>query len=56
MEQQVYESYKDWLDMQTNTKREKSISWIKDIKELNERRTFRNTCISANIKWYKSLL
>ena len=43
----IYESYIDWLDTQTNTKREKSISWIKDIEELNVRRAPGNTCISA---------
>lgn len=43
----IYLGYKDWLDTQTNTKGENSISWIKEIPELNVSRAPGNTCISA---------
>ena len=43
----IYLGYKDWLDTQNNTKGENSISWIKEIPELNIRRAPGNTCISA---------
>ena len=43
----IYLGYKDWLDTQNNTKGENSISWIKEIPELNIPRAPGNTCISA---------
>ena len=43
----IYLAYKDWLDTQINTKEEKSISWIKEIPELNVPRAPGNTCLSA---------
>lgn len=43
----IYLGYKDWLDTQNNTKGENSISWIKEISELNIPRAPGNTCISA---------
>lgn len=43
----IYLGYKDWLDTQNNTKGENSISWIKEIQELNIPRAPGNTCISA---------
>ena len=43
----IYLGYKDWLDTQNNTKSENSISWIKEIPELNIPRAPGNTCISA---------
>ncbi len=43
----IYESYLDWLDTQNHTNNHKSISWIKNIKELNISRAPGNTCISA---------
>lgn len=43
----IYLGYKDWLDTQTNTSGEKSISWIKEIPELNIPRAPGNTCLSA---------
>ena len=43
----IYLGYKDWLDTQNNTKGENSISWIKEIPELNIPRVPGNTCISA---------
>lgn len=43
----IYESYLDWLDTQNHTDNHHSISWIKNIKELNESRAPGNTCISA---------
>ena len=43
----IYLGYKDWLDTQKNRKGEQSISWIKDIKELNESRAPGNTCICS---------
>ena len=43
----LYLGYKDWLDTQNNTKGENSISWIKEIPELNIPRAPGNTCISA---------
>ena len=43
----IYLGYKDWLDTQFNIKDEKSISWIKEIPELNIPRAPGNTCISA---------
>lgn len=43
----IYLGYKDWLDTQNNTKGDNSISWIKDIPELNIPRAPGNTCISA---------
>lgn len=43
----IYLGYKDWLDTQKNTKGENSISWIKDIPELNIQRAPGYTCINA---------
>ena len=43
----IFLAYKDWLDTQINTKEEKSISWIKEIPELNIPRAPGNTCLSA---------
>ena len=43
----IYLGYKDWLDTQTNASGEKSISWIKEIPELNIPRAPGNTCLSA---------
>lgn len=43
----VYLAYKDWLDTQNNKEGESSISWIKNVKELNVPRAPGNTCISA---------
>lgn len=43
----IYLGYKDWLDTQNNAKSENSISWIKEIPELNIPRAPGNTCISA---------
>ena len=43
----IYESYLDWLDTQNHTNNHKSISWIKDIEELNVPRAPGNTCLSA---------
>ena len=43
----IYEAYLDWLDTQNHTSKHKSISWIKNIKELNIPRAPGNTCISA---------
>lgn len=43
----IYLGYKDWLDTQNNKRGENSISWIKEIPELNIPRAPGNTCISA---------
>ena len=43
----IYLGYKDWLDTQNNNKGENSISWIKEIPELNVPRAPGNTCLSA---------
>ena len=43
----IYFGYRDWLDTQNNTKGENSVSWIKEIPELNVSRAPGNTCISA---------
>ncbi len=43
----IYESYLDWLDTQNHTGNHHSISWIKDLKELNIPQAPGNTCISA---------
>ena len=44
----IHLAYKDWLETQTGIKNEEwSISWIKDIPELNDRRAPGNTCLSA---------
>lgn len=43
----IYESYLDWLDTQNNTNNHNSISWIKNIPELNIGRAPGNTCLSA---------
>ena len=43
----IYESYLDWLDTQNNTNNHNSISWIKEIPELNIERAPGNTCLSA---------
>ena len=43
----IYESYLDWLDTQNHTNNHHSISWIKDLKELNVSQAPGNTCISA---------
>lgn len=43
----VRHGYLDWLDTQTNSRHHDSISWIKEISELNCRRAPGNTCISA---------
>ena len=43
----IYESYLDWLDTQNHTNNHRSISWIKDLKELNVPQAPGNTCISA---------
>lgn len=43
----IYESYLDWLDTQNHTNNHHSISWIKDLKELNVSQAPGNACISA---------
>lgn len=43
----IYLAYKDWLDTQYGINSEKSISWIKDIPELNVSRNPGDTCIRA---------
>lgn len=43
----IHLGYLDWLDTQNNKKRENSISWIKDIPELNIPRAPGRTCIDA---------
>ena len=43
----IYVSYLDWLDTQGYTVNHHSISWIKDLKELNAIRAPGNTCINA---------
>lgn len=43
----IYESYLDWLDTQNNTNNHNSISWIKEIPELNIKRAPGNTCLNA---------
>lgn len=43
----IYESYLDWLDTQNHTNNHRSISWIKNLKELNVLQAPGNTCISA---------
>ncbi len=43
----IYLAYLDWLDTQNNTDNHSSISWIKNLKELNVARAPGNTCISA---------
>ena len=43
----IYESYLDWLDTQNNTNNHNSISWIKEIPELNIERSPGNTCLSS---------
>ena len=43
----IYLGYKDWLDTQSGSKGEGSISWIKEIPELNIPRAPGNTCINA---------
>lgn len=43
----IFESYLDWLDTQNHTNNHHSISWIKDLKELNIPQAPGNTCISA---------
>ena len=43
----IYEAYLDWLDTQNNTRNHKSISWIKEIPELNVGRAPGLTCIDA---------
>ena len=43
----IYESYLDWLDTQNNTNNHNSISWIKEIPELNIKRDPGNTCLNA---------
>ncbi len=43
----IYLAYLDWLETQTGRKNEKSISWIKNISELNEKRAPGNTCLNA---------
>ena len=46
-EDAVYLGYLDWLDTQYHRKGERSISWIKDIPELNVPRAPGNTCMMA---------
>lgn len=43
----IYHAYLDWLDTQNHTNNHKSISWIKELKELNIPQAPGNTCISA---------
>lgn len=43
----VRHGYLDWLDTQTDQRAHESISWIKEIPELNRRRAPGNTCLSA---------
>ncbi len=43
----IYESYLDWLDTQNHTNNHRSISWIKELKELNVSRAPGDTCIRA---------
>lgn len=43
--QTIYSAYLDWLDTQMCTHNHQSISWIKNIKELNTARAPGNTCI-----------
>ncbi len=43
----IYESYLDWLDTQNHTSNHRSISWVKNLKELNVPQAPGNTCISA---------
>lgn len=43
----IYEAYLDWLDTQNSTNYHNSISWIKEIPELNIGRAPGNTCLSA---------
>ena len=43
----IYLAYLDWLDTQNNTDGDRSISWIKEIPELNIPRAPGNTCINA---------
>ena len=44
----IYLGYLDWLETQTGQKsNENSISWIKNIPELNQNRAPGNTCLSA---------
>ena len=43
----IYEAYLDWLDTQNNTNNHNSISWIKEIPELNIKRAPGNTCLSS---------
>lgn len=43
----IYLAYLDWLETQTGKKNEKTISWIKKVPELKEKRAPGNTCISA---------
>ena len=43
----VYEAYLDWLDTQYNENKHNSISWIKNIEELNHQRAPGNTCVGA---------
>lgn len=44
----IYHSYLDWLDTQWGTNRhENKVSWLKEIKELNNQRAPGNTCIGS---------
>ena len=43
----IYLGYMDWLDTQHNRKGKSSISWIKEIPELNIPRAPGNTCLDA---------
>ena len=43
----IFESYLDWLDTQNHSNNHHSISWIKDLKELNIPQAPGNTCINA---------
>lgn len=43
----IYEAYLDWLDTQNLASSHRSISWIKDLKELNIPRAPGNTCLEA---------
>lgn len=43
----IYLSYLDWLETQTGKVNNSSISWIKNLKELNIERAPGNTCLSA---------
>ena len=43
----IYLGYLDWLDTQNNTKGDKTISWIKELPELNVPRAPGATCVNS---------